>query len=1146
MTGNGKQPLRGPENAAEENGAQETGVQSCNTLLLVDDMRINRTVLRALFEGEYEILEAEDGAQAMALLRREQARIAAVLLDLLMPVKDGYAVLQEAAADEALSRIPIVVITADHTPESEVRALDLGATDIITKPFESRSVKRRIKNAVELYVHKRYLEELVQEQASQIRESSAALLDGLSSIIEHRSLESGQHIRRIRSFTRILLEEVAREHPEYEMNEQTIELISSASSLHDIGKIAIPDAVLNKPGRLTPEEFEIMKTHTLRGCDILMGLGQIQEPEYMGYAYNICRYHHERWDGRGYPDGLQGNNIPIYAQVVSVADCFDALTTDRVYKKAIPLNEACDMIRRGECGSFSPELLACFDRVLPAFFELSRRYADGGLSAAASAETPDRRPSPALRETLPARSRDKLLALLRYLDATVLEVDWNAGTCHLLYQADHNFSVFRGQTAPAEADRVFIERCVHPKDRARAAGLLGVLSGGFFREGTRELSDSYRVADAGGGYARYRCAILRLGSEDDPRSCRALIVWRRMDGDGAEQPEPALWPMDTRSGVAALLRENDREMTVTAANRAFAALTGYSADALKTRFHDHFAELLDPADRDRVFSQMQRQMAVGRDLRLEYRISAADGRTVWVLENSVLRRRSGGEYLQCALTDVTTQKRVQEELRQDLERYRTAVQQESGVVFEWDVATDRLWFSGNWELRFGYPAESLLGRELESGGHIYPADVENIRRTLRAIRGGSLREETEFRVLTAGGQYRWQRARMTVQMGGGGRPGRVVGLLSDVEDGRWPWGELPGGGSRDRLTGLYQSDAAQKQIAYCLSQLDEDSIPAVLLLNVDGFHHLNRRYGSLFGDAVLEELARALRRTFRRADVIARMGGDEFLIFLPSVSSAAVAGERAGRLLEACRRVMRSAGELTCRVGVALDWRRERSCDALLRDCGRALARAKSRGGDGYVIFSDETADAEPPELPASPEIEPGEDMASALSRIVSDTLGGCGADPEQAVAQALERIGRLLSVSRVYIYEALDGGRCRASLAWNAEETAPLAGGWPEQSGAHIPGEFDERGMLRFWDPAAEPPERREWMERNGTLSSLWCAVTEADRFLGFVGFDDCALRRIWRREQEETLAFAAKLLFSILNGGSCEPQDPAGGPRA
>ena len=350
----------------------------------------------------------------------------------------------------------------------------------------------------------------------------------------------------------------------------------------------------------------------------------------------------------------------------------------------------------------------------------------------------------------------------------------------------------------------------------------------------------------------------------------------------------------------------------------------------------------------------------------------------------------------------------------------------------------------------------------------------------------------------------------------------------------------------DRLTGLYQSDAAQKQIAYCLSQLDEDSIPAVLLLNVDGFHHLNRRYGSLFGDAVLEELARALRRTFRRADVIARMGGDEFLIFLPSVSSAAVAGERAGRLLEACRRVMRSAGELTCRVGVALDWRRERSCDALLRDCGRALARAKSRGGDGYVIFSDETADAEPPELPASPEIEPGEDMAGALSRIVSDTLGGCGADPEQSVAQALERIGRLLSVSRVYIYEALDGGRCRASLAWNAEETAPLAGGWPEQGGAHIPGEFDERGMLRLWDPAEEPPERREWMERNGTLSALWCAVTEADRFLGFVGFDDCALRRIWRREQEETLAFAAKLLFSILNGGSCEPQDPAGGPRA
>lgn len=351
-------------------------MQTCNTLLVVDDVQINRMILRAMFKDEYEILEAENGEQGMALLRKNRSRIAAVLLDLLMPVKDGYEVLQEIEEDAELSGIPIVVITADSSTESEIRIFDLGASDIITKPFEAHAVKRRVKNAAELYQHKLHLEELVEEQAVRIRESNIALIDGLSSVIEHRSLESGQHIRRIRGFTKILLMEVAREHPEYGLDEHQIQIIADASSLHDIGKIAIPDAILNKPGKLTAEEFEIMKTHTVRGCEILTSLDRMQEPEYLRYAYHICRYHHERWDGKGYPDGLRENNIPICAQVVSVADCFDALTTDRAYKSAIPQSEAYNMILHGACGAFSPALMECFKNVQADFSALSRKYAD--------------------------------------------------------------------------------------------------------------------------------------------------------------------------------------------------------------------------------------------------------------------------------------------------------------------------------------------------------------------------------------------------------------------------------------------------------------------------------------------------------------------------------------------------------------------------------------------------------------------------------------------------------------------------------------------------------------------------------------------------------------------------------------------------
>ena len=303
-----------------------------DTLLIVDDMEVNRAILRSLFENEYNLLEAENGEQAYVLIQQYNLSLAAILLDMVMPVMDGYEVMSKMSEDGYMNNIPVIVITSEGSLENEVRAFDLGAADIIIKPFEPHIIKRRVHNAVELNLHKTNLEEMVEEQANKLRESRDVIMDTLSSIIEHRSAETGQHVLRIRMFTKVLLEDVMTFCLEYKLNEHSINVIAEAASLHDIGKIAIPDTILNKPGRLTSEEFEIMKQHTLKGCEILSGLDRMGDEEYLLYAYNICRYHHERWDGRGYPDHLKGDAIPICAQVVGIADAYDALTTDRVYK----------------------------------------------------------------------------------------------------------------------------------------------------------------------------------------------------------------------------------------------------------------------------------------------------------------------------------------------------------------------------------------------------------------------------------------------------------------------------------------------------------------------------------------------------------------------------------------------------------------------------------------------------------------------------------------------------------------------------------------------------------------------------------------------------------------------------------------------
>lgn len=344
-------------------------------LLIADDEEVNRAILAELFRDEYEIIEVDNGADALAMIR-SMPFLSVVLLDIVMPRQSGYDVLREMGRDERLDKIPVVVVTSQDSSESEVRAFDLGASDLITKPFEPHVVKRRVNNIIDLYRHKNQLERLVEAQARKLQKSNETMIDALSSVIEYRNLESGQHIRRIRTFTRLLLERVVRTSYGAGWNQQAVDLISSASSMHDIGKIVIPDTILNKPGRLTPEEFEIMKTHAARGAELINSIGWMDDLEFLRYAFLIARHHHERWDGCGYPDRLAGKDIPACAIVVGIADVYDALTSERVYKPPYPHETAMSMILDGECGCFPDWLLACFEDAGDDFCALARKYAD--------------------------------------------------------------------------------------------------------------------------------------------------------------------------------------------------------------------------------------------------------------------------------------------------------------------------------------------------------------------------------------------------------------------------------------------------------------------------------------------------------------------------------------------------------------------------------------------------------------------------------------------------------------------------------------------------------------------------------------------------------------------------------------------------
>lgn len=334
-----------------------------NKILIVDDSTINRMLLTDMLEEDYEILEASNGKEAVELIGSYQRELSLILLDIIMPEMDGFDVLSVMKKREWIEAVPVIIISAETSSAAVDRAYDLGAVEYISRPFDEKTIRRRVKNIVMLYTKQKQLEDMVVEQMQDKEKSNLIMIEILSHIVEFRNGESGLHVLHIRVLTEIFLNQLIQMTDQYQLTPDQISLIANASALHDIGKIAISEKILNKPGRLTKEEFEIMKTHSEVGARMIESVKQYQNEALVMVARDICRWHHERYDGRGYPDGLKGEEIPIAAQAVALADVYDALTNRRVYKPAFSHEKAIEMIMNGECGVFNPMLLQCLEEV---------------------------------------------------------------------------------------------------------------------------------------------------------------------------------------------------------------------------------------------------------------------------------------------------------------------------------------------------------------------------------------------------------------------------------------------------------------------------------------------------------------------------------------------------------------------------------------------------------------------------------------------------------------------------------------------------------------------------------------------------------------------------------------------------------------
>ncbi len=1105
-----------------------------DTILVVEDASAIRSGLRNIFESQFNILEAATLSQAELLFRENHSFIVAVLVD--MELLESSRAENLAWLDEPVERnhFPVIAIVGTDDMQNEHRAYELGADEVVFRPLHPMTVERRINALVGHYRSKWALEEQVKEQAEVLRCTNETIVDSLASVIEYRSSELGMHTLRIRRFTQILLEELERSCPEYGLTPEVIAQISSAASLHDIGKIAISDEILAKPGKLDKAEVAIMKSHTVVGSEMLTKMSSLGSAEYMRYAYNICRYHHERWGGEGYPEGLEGDDIPICAQVVGLADCYDALTTQRGYKSAFSYAEAANMILNGECGSFSPVLLECFKEVRQRLEVLSYEYADGHSPKDDAIRAPLASPAPTAAGSL-QRLTSKYSMLLRYLNSTVMDFDLEKKVYHLIYNADPDIDIVAGDELRGSALDAW-SRHIYDMDGKPVTkeGFEPVRE--FYTSGLRQQSFPIQLRDKEGQLRPYTATLLR---PDVPEEQRLTVVFKRQDKKTENEEHEVDSAVDALARLAQICIYDGR-LTMVGVSSELLHFTGYTEGEILEKSKGSLIELIPEAERAAVELSLSEQLADSLVCSIKLPLMKKNGGTAWLMAKGCLSEENGIEQLAFIPADISSTEDEVEELRLALEKQNLIISQSDDVIFELDLVSDQLVYSGEWEQRFGYaPLTENVTTDSGRASHFHPDDLPVFYKKMGQLREGTSFVEFNVRVVDAGGRYRWNRIRAALQRDERGRPSKAVGVFTDIDDEQRASWAVQETAKRDALTKLLNKVASQQETRNYLAIREKNAIAVLAVIDLDNFKMLNDSYGHMMGDVVLGRVSAEISRMFRGTDIVGRIGGDEFMVFLPEVPSRKMAVDRFMHLCESLRTLLGEytvEGGLSCSIGMAFAPEHGSDYEELFRKADRALYEAKHMGkGRCCVYDSDIDIVAFPTTIGRRIDSDEQPGLANeSLIHYAFDMLYESG-DTVDTINKLMATVGKQVGVSRVYIFENnVENTTCSNTFEWCAEGVEPQIDALQEldyeQDLNGVRESFNERGIFYTPDVTRLPQHLRDILEPQGIKAMLLCAIIDKGVFSGYVGFDDNTKVRLWTQEQIGILSTLAQVISVFL----------------
>ncbi len=1116
-----------------------------DTLLISSNTREERVALSSIFENNYNILQASNLHQTNILLEQYAHCISATIIDV-----SSYITFSDeelTAINHATNNpdIPILAIVSNAALCDQF--VDLGVSDIIIAPYSSKLLQRQLQNVVDLNSYRLHLDLFSKEQATFLQRSNESIVDILSSIIEYRSLESGQHIFRIRHFTEILLREVARSCPEYHLDEETIQIISSASSLHDIGKISIPDAILNKPGPLTDEERNEMQTHTTIGHYILESLSGTVDDTYLNYARQIAYCHHERWDGNGYPEGLKGDEIPICAQVVGLTDAYDALTSKRIYKEAYQLDDSINMILNGECGVFSPKLLECFKQVTHTFADLAIEYRDGGKLKSEPSAIPSYTPSEQPEINTFEMIQLKYQSLLHHIGSTVLEIDLDQWTYHVVYNPDSNLTILNSIVTVDDLAQIAIKDLLISDDIEAMKDIVINQVPDFFQNRLRRQHHYLHMKNPTCDTPIcYRITLIRIDPTSSNRRRILMILENAKNHDSSTKNENLnndfldfilSGTIDTLHSI-----RHDAYLTLSHCSKDLVSLLGYTKDELKSQFQNHMANLIHPYDRERVFASMEEQLNTNGEFVVEFRVLHKSGNYIWVLNKGTLFvEQDGQEYLYCQLLDNTKNKEMEEKLQETLERQEIILSQTENVIFECDMKGDKISFSNKWKEMFGYDSiTSNLQKRMVVNSHFHPDDAPAAFAMFESLQNGSPYEEADFRIAKSDGRYIWCKIRITLQYDRFGNPLKMIGSIVNINEIKRTEQELKSRAEQDALTHLLNKEASKYYIDCFLESSVCREGSALLVIDLDNFKQVNDQYGHMFGDIIITQAAEEIHKLFRTEDIIGRIGGDEFIVFMKNIPTLELLKTRLQSLLHVFATTLHERvpeANLGCSIGVALYPQHGATYEDLFLKADQALYQAKARGKNGYQIYelksaltlSDETNTNTPIDSNQCTGFSTDKFMLQAFHQLYSSK------DIEATINTMLNLVGQQMNVSRMYIFENNNQNtHCSNTFEWcnsgvpkkiDCLQNLSYVTDLPDYQS-----NFNEQGIFYCVDITTLPKQQYDILSQQGTKSILQCAIYDDGKFRGFVGFDECNSNRLWTQQQIDALLFFSKIVSSFL----------------